>query len=57
VYSEQIAKNFALIHSLEIPVSKEPTWLGDTLRLLEKSEADLYSEIFSFLVLKSLKEL
>ena len=32
VYSEQIAKNFALIHSLEIPVSKEPTWLGDTIR-------------------------
>ena len=32
VYSEQIAKNFALIHSLEIPVSKEPTWIGDTMR-------------------------
>jgi hypothetical protein len=32
VYSEQIAKNFALIHSLEIPVSKDPTWIGDTIR-------------------------
>jgi hypothetical protein len=32
VYSEQIAKNFGLIHSLEIPVSKEPTWIGETMR-------------------------
>jgi len=31
-FSTQIARNVALVHSLEVPVSKEPTWLGDTLR-------------------------
>ncbi|XP_023322093.1 choline/ethanolamine kinase [Eurytemora carolleeae] len=33
-YSDLIAKNVALVHSLEVPVSKEPTWLGDTMRSL-----------------------
>jgi len=31
-FSEQIARNVALVHSLEVPVSKEPTWLADTMR-------------------------
>ena len=31
-FSEQIARNVALVHSLEVPVSKEPTWLVDTMR-------------------------
>jgi len=33
-YSDQIARNLAHVHSLEIPVSKEPMWLGDTMRSL-----------------------
>lgn len=44
VYSEQIAKNFALIHSLEIPVSKEPSWLGDTLRSLVAKNSPVVPE-------------
>ena len=31
-FSGQIARNVALVHSLEVPVSKEPTWLQDTMR-------------------------
>jgi len=31
-FSSQIARNVALVHSLEVPVSKEPMWLADTLR-------------------------
>ena len=31
-FSSQIARNVALVHSLEVPVSKEPTWLADTMR-------------------------
>ena len=31
-YSAEIARNVALIHSLDIPVSKEPSWLHDTMR-------------------------
>ena len=31
-FSSEIAKNVALIHSLTIPVSKEPSWLFDTMR-------------------------
>ena len=31
-FSSEIAKNVALVHSLNIPVSKEPTWLFDTMR-------------------------
>ena len=31
-FSSEIARNVALIHSLDIPVSKEPTWLSDTMR-------------------------
>jgi len=31
-YSSEIARNVALIHSLDIPVSKEPSWLHDTMR-------------------------
>jgi len=34
VYSEEIAKNTGLIHSLNVPVSKDPNWLGDTMRSL-----------------------
>jgi len=30
--SAEIARNVALIHSLEVPVSKEPCWLHDTMR-------------------------
>ena len=30
--SKEIARNVALIHSLEVPVSKEPSWLHDTMR-------------------------
>jgi len=30
--SDHVARNVALVHSLEVPVGKEPTWLGDTLR-------------------------
>ena len=31
-FSSEIARNVALIHSLNIPVSKEPSWLFDTMR-------------------------
>ena len=31
-FSSEIARNVALIHSLDIPVSKEPSWLHDTMR-------------------------
>ena len=31
-YSAHVARNVALVHSLEVPVSKEPSWLADTLR-------------------------
>jgi len=31
-FSTEIARNVALIHSLDIPVSKEPSWLQDTMR-------------------------
>ena len=27
-----VARNLALVHSLEVPVSKETSWLADTLR-------------------------
>lgn len=30
--SREIAKNLALVHSMDVPVSKDPTWLGETLR-------------------------
>lgn len=30
-FGGQIARNVALVHSLEVPVSKEPTWLVDTM--------------------------
>eukprot|EP00092_Neocalanus_flemingeri_P011160 GFUD01012022.1.p1 GENE.GFUD01012022.1~~GFUD01012022.1.p1 ORF type:complete len:406 (+),score=105.29 GFUD01012022.1:136-1353(+) len=31
-FSAQVARNVALVHSLEVPVSKESSWLADTLR-------------------------
>ena len=31
-FSTHVARNVALVHSLEVPVGKDPTWLGDTLR-------------------------
>ena len=31
-FSPHVARNLALVHSLEVPVSKEPSWLADTLR-------------------------
>jgi len=31
-FSAHIARNVALVHSLEVPVGKDPTWLADTLR-------------------------
>ena len=31
-FSPRVARNLALVHSLEVPVSKEPSWLADTLR-------------------------
>ena len=30
--SAEIARNVALIHSLDVPVSKEPSWIQDTMR-------------------------
>ena len=31
-FSTHVARNVALVHSLEVPVGKEPTWLADTIR-------------------------
>jgi len=31
-FSNHVARNVALVHSLEVPVSKEASWLADTLR-------------------------
>jgi len=31
-FSTHVARNVAMVHSLEVPVGKDPTWLGDTLR-------------------------
>jgi len=31
-YSKEIARNLAMVHSMNVPVSKEPTWLGDEMR-------------------------
>jgi len=32
VYSATIARKLATVHSLDVPINKEPTWLFDTLR-------------------------
>jgi len=43
-YSRQIARNVALVHSLNVPVSKEPTWLGDTMRSFVKGVEPIRSD-------------
>jgi len=34
VYCDEIAKQLAMVHSLNVPISKEPTWLADNIRSL-----------------------
>jgi len=40
-YTSQIAKNTALVHSLEVPVSKDPSWMGDTMRGIQSKLAPI----------------
>jgi len=43
-FSTHVARNLALVHSLDIPISKEPSWLPDSLRLFVNMLRPITSE-------------